>query len=75
MLYGSFEGHSRNGLAPVQVFHAVPSSPFSAPAELAGQITDPAMALLALCWHLPLTSLGSDSLGAQRFPRRTVREG
>jgi hypothetical protein len=27
---------SGNGLAPVQVFHAVPSSPFSAPAELAG---------------------------------------
>jgi hypothetical protein len=27
---------SGNGLAPVQVFHAVPSSSFSAPAELAG---------------------------------------
>jgi len=27
---------SGNGLAPVQVFHAVPSPPFSAPAELAG---------------------------------------
>jgi len=30
------ETRSGNGLAPVQVFHAVPSSPFSAPAELAG---------------------------------------
>jgi hypothetical protein len=26
----------QNGLAPVQVFYAVPSPPFSAPAELAG---------------------------------------
>jgi len=30
------EKRSRNGLAPVQVFHAVLSPPFSAPAELAG---------------------------------------
>jgi len=29
------ETRSGNGLAPLQVFHAVPSSPFSAPAELA----------------------------------------
>jgi hypothetical protein len=69
------ETRSGNDLAPVQVFHAVPSSPFSAPAELACPITDPVTKLLAPYWHLLLITLGSDSLGAQRFPRRTDREG
>jgi hypothetical protein len=66
---------SGNGLAPVQVFHAVPSPPFSAPAELACPITGLSTAPLTSYWHLPLIGLGSDSLGAQRFPRRTIREG
>ncbi len=41
----------RDGLAPTQVFNAVPSSPFSAPAELASLFRDIARKSLAPLGH------------------------
>ena len=65
----------RDGLAPTQVFNAVPSSAFSAPAELASRFIDIARKSLAPPLAVRLSGSGSDILGAQRFPRRPIREG
>jgi len=56
-------------------FNAVPSSPFSAPAELASLFIDIARKPFAPLWPLRLSCSGSDILGAKGFPRRAIREG
>jgi len=68
-------GDVRDGLAPTQVFNAVPSSAFSAPAELASRFIDITQKSLAPLWPLRLSGSGSDILGAKRFPRSPIREG
>jgi len=68
-------GDVRDGFAPPQVFSAVPPSSFSAPAQLASRFIDIARKSLASLWPLRLSCSGSDILGAQRFPRRPIREG
>jgi len=68
-------GNVRDGLAPTQVFNSVPSSVFSAPAELASRFIDIARKSLAPLWPVRLSCSGSDIPGAKRFPRRPIREG
>ena len=58
-------GDVRDGLAPPQVFNAVPSSPFSAPAELASLFIDITRKSVASLWPLRLSGSGSDILGAR----------
>jgi hypothetical protein len=68
-------GDVRDGLAPTQVFSAVPSLTFSVPAELTSRFIDIARKSLAPPLAVRLSSSGSDILGAKRFPRRPIREG
>jgi len=62
-LVGVRPGDVRDGLAPTQVFSAVSSSPFSAPAELASRFIDIARkSLIPLAYPFVLFRL--------RHPRR-----
>ena len=65
----------RDRLAPLQVFNPVPSSAFSAPAELASRFIDIARKSLAPPLAVRLSGSGSDILSGQKFPRRPIREG
>ncbi len=72
---GARSGDVRDRVTSAQVFDAVSSSPFLPPAELASRFIGLAPKSFSPFWPVHLSCLGSDILGAQRFPRRAIRVG